>query len=125
MRHCGRQTTGELLVPLGSLTYEDCVVAFVEQMEGLKDGGADVVWIETMSAQEEIEAAALAAIELDIPYAFTASFDTAGKTMMGISPAQLGDIADGLPRSPVAYGANCGVGLLLLHQERHHKHWQQ
>src|SRR5690606_3614902 len=41
--------TGELLQPLGALTYEDAVAAFAEQMEGLKAGGVDVAWIETMS----------------------------------------------------------------------------
>jgi methionine synthase I (cobalamin-dependent) len=50
--------TGELLVPLGALTFEDAVEAFKEQIEGLKAGGADVAWIETMSSPEEIRAAA-------------------------------------------------------------------
>ncbi len=102
--------TGELFEPMGDLTAESCKAFFREQIRGLKDGGADVIWIETMSAQEEIEAAALAAIELDMPYVFTASFDTAGRTMMGISPRGLDDIAKNLPVPPVAYGANCGVG---------------
>ena len=50
--------TGELLVPLGALTEEDAVAAFTEQLEGLKAGGVDVAWIETMSAPGEIRAAA-------------------------------------------------------------------
>ena len=50
--------TGELLVPLGALTYEEAVEAFAEQIEGLKAGGAEVAWIETMSAPDEIRAAA-------------------------------------------------------------------
>ena len=37
--------TGELLVPLGAMTYEDAVDAFAEQIKGLKAGGADVAWI--------------------------------------------------------------------------------
>ena len=102
--------TGELFEPMGELTPESCKAFFLEQIKGLKDGGADVVWIETMSAREEIEAAAMAAIELDIPYVFTASFDTAGRTMMGIAPGGLDEIAKSLPVPPVAYGANCGVG---------------
>lgn len=102
--------TGELFEPMGALTPETCKAFFLEQIRGLKDGGADVVWIETMSAREEIEAAANAAIELGMPYVFTASFDTAGMTMMGIAPNGLDDIASGLSPPPVAYGANCGVG---------------
>ncbi len=102
--------TGELFEPMGALTPESCKAFFIEQIRGLKDGGADVIWIETMSACEEIEAAANAAIDLGMPYVFTASFDTAGKTMMGIAPCGLDEIANGLARPPVAYGANCGVG---------------
>ena len=45
--------TGELLIPLGALSYDEAVEAFVEQIEGLKAGGADVAWIETMSAPDE------------------------------------------------------------------------
>lgn len=102
--------TGELFEPMGALTPESCKSEFLEQMRGLKDGGADVIWIETMSAREEIEAAANAAIELDMPYVFTASFDTAGMTMMGIAPGGLDNIASDLAEPPLAYGANCGVG---------------
>jgi len=88
--------------------------AFTEQIRGLRDGGADVAWIETMSATEEIQAAAQAAIDLGIPYVYTASFDTAGKTMMGLAPANIGDVAKTISQAPLAYGANCGVGLICL-----------
>jgi 5-methyltetrahydrofolate--homocysteine methyltransferase len=102
--------TGELLVPLGALTYEEAVDAFAEQMEGLKAGGADVAWIETMSSPDEIRAAAEAAARVGMPYTFTASFDTAGRTMMGVAPGAIHGLADGLPVAPIAVGANCGVG---------------
>ena len=101
--------TGELLAPLGSLTYEECVEAFAEQMEGLKDGGADVLWVETMSSPEEIRAAAEAANRVGMQYVVTASFDTAGRTMMGVLPQELHGIVDD-STLPVAVGANCGVG---------------
>ena len=102
--------TGELFEPMGEMTPDSAKAEFLEQMRGLKDGGADVIWIETMSAAEEIEAACQAAIELDMPYVFTASFDTAGHTMMGIAPSAIGDVAKPLAVKPIAYGANCGVG---------------
>lgn len=102
--------TGELFEPLGELTHESAVQSFREQMQGLKDGGADVFWIETMSAREEIKAAAEAAADVGLEYIFTASFDTAGRTMMGIAPSELGVLADELDPKPVAVGANCGVG---------------
>ncbi|MEM9677515.1 MAG: betaine--homocysteine S-methyltransferase [Pseudomonadota bacterium] len=102
--------TGDLFVPLGDLTHEAAVEAFTEQMMGLKAGGADVLWIETMSAEEEIRAAAEAAQNVGMDYVFTASFDTAGRTMMGIAPKRLPQLAAEMPHAPCAVGANCGVG---------------
>ena len=102
--------TGELLVPLGAMTYEDAVDAFAEQIKGLKAGGADVAWIETMSAPDEIRAAAEAAARVGMPYTYTGSFDTAGKTMMGLDPKDIHGVAENVGEGPVAVGANCGVG---------------
>ena len=102
--------TGELFVPLGALTHDDAVNAFVEQIEGLKAGGADVAWIETMSAPEEMQTAAEAATKVGMPFIFTASFDTAGKTMMGMHPRDIHKVAGPLVEKPFAVGANCGVG---------------
>lgn len=102
--------TGELLIPLGALTYEEAVDAFAGQMEGLKAGGAEIAWIETMSAPDEIRAAAEAAIRVGMPYVYTGSFDTAGRTMMGLLPKDIHGVADGLEQAPLGVGANCGVG---------------
>ena len=103
--------TGELLQPLGALTYEDAVIAFAEQIEGLKSGEADIAWIETMSAPEEIRAAAEAAVQSGMPYTYTGSFDTAGKTMMGLHPKDIRGVTSDFDQAPVAVGANCGVGV--------------
>ncbi|THK37169.1 betaine--homocysteine S-methyltransferase [Ensifer sp. MPMI2T] len=102
--------TGELLIPLGALSYEDAVAAFAEQIEGLKAGGAEVAWIETMSSPDEIRAAAEAATKVGLPYVYTGSFDTAGKTMMGLHPKDIHSVAGDIGEGPVAVGANCGVG---------------
>lgn len=117
--------TGELMEPLGTLTHDNAVAAFVEEMKGLRDGGADVMWIETMSAAEEMRAAAAAAISLSLPYVVTGSFDTAGRTMMGIMPGDLLGVFDGLEPKPRATGANCGVGasdivVTMLHMSAAH-----
>jgi methionine synthase I (cobalamin-dependent) len=106
--------TGDLLAPLGPLTEDEAVEIFVEQIEGLKEGGADVVWIETMSALEEIRAAARAAARVGMNFTTTASFDTAGRTMMGIQPAALADFVQALDTPPLALGGNCGVGASYL-----------
>ena len=102
--------TGELFAPLGELTYDEAVEAFVEQALGLKAGGADVLWIETMSAAEEMKAGAEAAAKVEMPCVITASFDTAGRTMMGIAPTGLGALAGEFACTPVALGSNRGVG---------------
>lgn len=102
--------TGELFVPLGALTLDEAVEAFAEQIAGLKEGGADVAWIETMSAAEEMTAAAEAARRVGLPFVVTASFDTAGRTMMGLAPEGLARLAGTFACAPVAYGSNCGVG---------------
>ncbi len=102
--------TGEILEPVGSLSIADAAAMFAEQARGLVDGGADVLWVETISAPEELQAAALGIAEVDAPWCCTMSFDTAGRTMMGVtSEAMVGLIAD-LPHAPLAFGANCGVG---------------
>jgi 5-methyltetrahydrofolate--homocysteine methyltransferase len=102
--------TGDILAPLGSLSENEATEVFFEQIEGLREGGADVIWIETMSAAEEMRAAAVAAAKAGMPYAITASFDTAGRTMMGVAPVALGALVDNLDPKPLAFGANCGVG---------------
>jgi len=102
--------TGDLIAPLGPLSEDEAVDVFIEQIEGLREGGADVVWIETMSAAEEIRAAARAAAKCTTPYTITASFDTAGRTMMGVAPAAFGALAEAFEPAPIGYGANCGVG---------------
>jgi len=77
--------TGELMTPLGTLTHELAVEIFHEQAEGLKAGGADVLWLVPLSAPEEFRAAAEAFALADMPWCGTMSFDTAGRTMMGVT----------------------------------------
>ncbi|MGA0541618.1 betaine--homocysteine S-methyltransferase [Neotabrizicola sp. VNH66] len=102
--------TGEIFEPMGSMTHAQAVEIFHEQAEGLKEGGADVLWIETMSAPEEYKAAAEAAALAGMPWAGTMSFDTAGRTMMGVTSQALAAMVEKLPNPPLAFGANCGVG---------------
>ncbi|MGL4320210.1 MAG: betaine--homocysteine S-methyltransferase [Paracoccaceae bacterium] len=102
--------TGEIFEPMGSLTHARAVEMFHEQAEGLKAGGADVLWVETISAAEEYKAAAEAAALAGMPWCGTMSFDTAGRTMMGLTSAAMAEMVETLPNPPIAFGANCGVG---------------
>lgn len=102
--------TGEIFEPMGSLTHALAVEIFHEQAEALKEGGADVLWVETISAPEEYRAAADAALRADMPWCGTMSFDTAGRTMMGVTSSSMADMVERLVNPPIAFGANCGVG---------------
>jgi 5-methyltetrahydrofolate--homocysteine methyltransferase len=102
--------TGEIFEPMGTMTHAHAVEIFHEQAEGLKEGGADVLWVETISAPEEYRAAAEAAALAGMPWCGTMSFDTAGRTMMGVTSAAMADMVEKLPNPPLAFGANCGVG---------------
>jgi 5-methyltetrahydrofolate--homocysteine methyltransferase len=102
--------TGELFEPVGTLPHEQGVSAFAEQAAALKEGGVDVLWIETMSSEEELRAAVEGARTAGLPIVTTMSFDTNGRTMMGITPRAFATLATTLPERPAAIGANCGVG---------------
>ena len=102
--------TGEIMEPLGTLSYADAVEMFHEQAEGLKEGGVDLLWVETISAPDEYRAAAEAAAKAGMPWYGTMSFDTAGRTMMGVTSADMVKLVQSLDEPPAAFGANCGVG---------------
>ena len=100
--------TGEIMQPLGPLSFEDARAAFAEQAAALAEGGADVMWIETLSSREEVEAAIAGAESTGLPVVSTLSFDTNGRTMMSLTPAELAGIAQ--QHHLAACGSNCGVG---------------
>ena len=100
--------TGEILEPIGPLSADAAREAFAEQAIALAEGGVDVLWIETMSSREEIDAAIEGAQTAGLPIVTTLSFDTNGRTMMSLTPGELAEIHrhHGL----IACGSNCGVG---------------
>lgn len=102
--------TGEILAPVGALSHEDAVAAFEAQIAGLMAGGSDVIWAETMSSAEEYRALAEAAANQNAPFCATLSFDTAGRTMMGVTSADWAALALSCDPPPLALGANCGTG---------------
>jgi 5-methyltetrahydrofolate--homocysteine methyltransferase len=102
--------TGELLAPLGTMDQDEARGIFEEQLAGLRDGGIDLVLVETMSDLGEVTAAVDAARRVvpDVPVIATLSFDTNLRTMMGVRPA---DAVEALVEAGVdAVGANCGRG---------------
>jgi 5-methyltetrahydrofolate--homocysteine methyltransferase len=101
--------TGEIMAPVGALAYADAVVGFAEQAEGLAAGGVDVLWIETMSDISEVRAAVEGCRQVtDLPIVATMTFDTNGRTMMGITPVQA--FTELSAMNLAALGGNCGNG---------------
>ncbi len=99
--------TGEMMQPLGKLTYETAVEFFAEQARALAAGGVDVIYIETMSDLNEARAAVQGAQQAcDLPVFCTFSFDTRGRTNMGVRPSQAAQTMAAL--GVAAVGANCG-----------------
>jgi len=102
--------TGRMLKPLGDLAIEEARTSFAEQAATLADGGVDAIIIETMSDLKE----ALAAVEgakqaTSLPILVSMSFDTHGRTMMGVKPEEAAVKLWGLGVDVI--GANCGRSL--------------
>lgn len=102
--------TGEVLTPYGELAFQDAKEAFKEQASALIAGGVDLIWVETMSDLEEVRAAVEGTREVsqDIPIVTTMTFDTHGRTMMGVTPEQAFETLSGF--GVAALGGNCGNG---------------
>lgn len=99
--------TGEMMAPLGKLTPEIAREVFAEQAGALAAGGVDCIYIETMTDLNEAKAAVTGARQAcNLPIFCTFSFDTHGRTGMGISPAQAAGAMSDL--EVAGTGANCG-----------------
>ena len=102
--------SGEIFAPIGALSAQDGEAAFAEQAEALAAGGCDLLWIETLSATEELRAAVAGAARTGLPIVATMTFDTHGRTMMGVTTQAAMQLREGLPARPIGFGANCGIG---------------
>lgn len=99
--------TGEMLAPLGALGYEAAVAAFAEQAGALAEGGVQAILVETMSDIEEVRAAVEGVRQVTtLPLLVTMSFDTKGRTMMGVKPDRAATTLQSMGVDVI--GANCG-----------------
>ena len=101
---------GELIEPVGTLGMDEAVRAFTDQALALERGGCDLLMIETISSIEELVAAATGAMSTELDYICCGSFDSNGRTMMGVTPKQFAMKCTELSRRPIAVGSNCGIG---------------
>ncbi len=99
---------GELLSPMGKLSHEAAATLYTERVEALAaSGNVDAILLETQYDLREVEAG-LEAVRssCELPVIATMSFDTHGRTMMGVSPEEM---ASALAAWGVEIiGANCG-----------------
>jgi 5-methyltetrahydrofolate--homocysteine methyltransferase len=102
--------TGEIFAPVGSFTTAEGEAVFAEQAIALAEAGADLLWIETISSAEELAAAVAGAATTGLPVIATMTFDTRGRTMMGLTCEAAMRLRDDLVVRPAAFGANCGTG---------------
>ena len=101
--------TGELFEPMGMLTKQAAVTSFSAQLQGLRDGGADIAWIETMSAAEEADAVRGGyrrgfAVRSHVFIRYRGPHDD------GLMPRTAAATVAAHVVAPLAIGANCGVG---------------
>ena len=102
-------TTGELLYPAGSLTFEDAYEAYKEVAICGEKAGADLVCLETFTDLKEARIALLAVKEnTDLPVFVTLSFDENGTTMNGSTPSAVAVTLKAAGASAV--GLNCSLG---------------
>jgi len=100
---------GQLMAPLGTLSFHDAYELFAIQMKAGQEAGADLVLIETMSDLYEAKAAILAAKEnTQLPVICTLTFQQNGKTLMGNDPLSVITVLEGLGVD--ALGVNCSLG---------------
>jgi 5-methyltetrahydrofolate--homocysteine methyltransferase len=104
---------GEMMAPMGKLTYDLAFETFSEQATALVEGGVDLIWVETMSDLNEARAAVVGARQAtDLPIFCSLSFGKKARTMMGVSPRQAAQ--ELWPLGLNAIGANCGEGLEMI-----------
>ena len=102
--------TGQVLLPYGEMSYDEAREAFAEQAAALIGAGVDLIWIETMADLEEVRAAieGIRQISQGIPIMATMTFDTRGRTMMGVTPEKA--VTTMVSFGASAVGGNCGNG---------------
>ena len=104
---------GQLLAPLGAISFERAYEIFRRQMIVGEESGADLILIETISDLYEAKAAILAAKEnTKLPVFCTMTFQENGRAFLGCDPLTAVLTLQGLGVD--ALGVNCSLGPELL-----------
>lgn len=100
---------GELLEPMGSLSFDEAYNLYQQQVLVGVEYGADLIHIETISDLYEARAAVLAAKEnSNLPVFCTLTFEEDGRTFTGGSIRSMISVLEGLGVDGI--GLNCSLG---------------
>lgn len=100
---------GELLEPMGTLSFDRAYEIFKRQVVQGTKSGADIILLETMTDLYELKAAVLAVKEnSDLPVFATMTFEENLRTFTGCSPEAMVLVLEGLGVD--ALGVNCSLG---------------
>ena len=100
---------GELVEPLGRLSFEDALEFYAEEARAAEACGADAIAIETMTDIYDTKAAVLAVKEnTELPLMVTMSFEQNGRTFLGTGLENMALVFEGLGAD--AIGINCSLG---------------
>ena len=100
---------GQLMRPMGSLTFDRCYEIFKEMCVAGENAGADLIAIETMMDLAEARCALLAAKEnTALPVLVTMTYEDSGRSFLGCDVAAMGMVLEGAGADAV--GINCSLG---------------
>lgn len=105
----GLGPTGSFIEPVGDMSFDEALAIFSEQASALKEGGADLILIETMMDIKEMKAAIIAAKSTGLPVVATMTFDETMRTVLGTPPESFAIMAESLGADCI--GANCSLGI--------------
>jgi len=101
------------MVFMGELSEEDVEDVYFKQAQALKEGGADILLLETFTDLTEVSAALKGAVKTSLPVICTLTYDKMAdgsyRTVMGHSPQDVIPVLESIGVS--AIGANCGAGI--------------
>ncbi|CAG1066670.1 5-methyltetrahydrofolate--homocysteine methyltransferase [uncultured bacterium] len=110
----GLGPTGRFVEPVGDMPFEEALAIFSEQAQALKEGGADLIIIETMMDIKEMKAAIMGAKSTGLPVVATMTFDETMRTVLGTPPESFAVMAAALGADCI--GANCSLGIEGIHK---------
>src|SRR5699024_6538063 len=100
---------GEMLEPMGDLSFEDCYEAYREQVVIGTEAGVDLIVLETFTDLYELKAAILAVREnSDLPLMVSMSFESNGRSFNGCLPESFAITAESLGVDVL--GIHCSMG---------------